>query len=68
VVNEKCRLIRAKGDDRFECFMQNKPNSHGVQMNANPFLTKDYENESTVGGQENKANQTQFPWGQRSER
>jgi len=48
--------------------MQNKANFRKAQMNANLFLTKDYENESTLSGQENKANQTQFPKKARTER
>jgi len=41
--------------------MQNKANFKRARINVSCYLQKDYENESVFSGQENKANQTQFP-------
>ncbi len=45
----------AKGNEK------TKPISEKPKMNANVFITKDYENETTLRPQKNKPNQTQFP-------
>jgi len=47
--------------------MQNKPNFREAQMNANSIITNDYGNESAFRARENKANQTQFPWGAKTD-
>jgi len=60
VVNEKCRLIRAKSGDHFECIMQNKANLRQGQMNISVFTIKDYENKTGFGIPENKPKQSQF--------
>ena len=59
-VNAKCRLIRAKSGDHFECIMQNKPNFRKGQMSINIFTTKDYENQLIWRLRESKPNQSQF--------
>jgi len=41
--------------------MQNKANLARPKINASSVVKKDYENESAVGSQENKPNQSQFP-------
>jgi hypothetical protein len=67
VVNDRSGLIRAEGDDHFECILQNKANFRKGQMDANSIIAKDYESEFSLGGYENKANQTQFARGQRKQ-
>ena len=59
-VNAKCRLIRAKSGEHFECIMQNKANFRKGQVSINIFTTKDYENQPIWRLRENKPNQTQF--------
>jgi len=59
-VNAKCRLIRAKSGDHFECIMQNKANFRKGQMSVSIFIRKDYENQLIWRLRENKPNQTQF--------
>ena len=60
VVNEKCRLIRAKNNDHFECIMQNKANLRKGQMSVSPYNTKVYENVCICRLPKNKPNQSQF--------
>jgi hypothetical protein len=58
-VIDKCRLIRAKSDDHFECIMQNKANFPRAEMNAKGFSQRDYESKTDFAVQENKPNQSQ---------
>ena len=41
-------------------FMQNKANLRKAKMSANVFVTKDYENKTTLRLPKNKPNQSQF--------
>ena len=50
----------AKEGQSSKPFMQNKANCPQAQMNASSVSTKDYENKSACGGQENKPKQSQF--------
>jgi len=43
--------------------MQNKANFRKVQMNVNPILAKDYDNETAFRLRKNKPNQSQFQKG-----
>ncbi len=62
----ECKLTYNKGLQKKRCFRsqkkqtQFKPNFRKAKMNANVFLTKDYENETALRPQKNKPNQSQF--------
>jgi hypothetical protein len=55
----KAPLLLSRALYKSTLFMQNKPNLPDTQMNASPFITKDYENQPRLRTMKNKPNQTQ---------